>query len=243
MWTLLELVSEFAKRQALGTVSAVAASTDTTITQIHGLLNEGNIELADRFDWAALRRAVTFALDYSNNEYLKIGDNDAPGCDIKYIVPDTLWDTDVDLKVHGPLTDSQWAENVTRSIWPDPGAYMIRGKGLWIGRDATGSRNYRMDVGLLFAVESGGGDLKEISDADTDVFLLPSRLLLADLKWRWKKEKGLPYAEDMESSERMVKDAIGREGNAPRLSLDRGTNTNLSLGRPIIVIPGGSWLQ
>lgn len=237
MRTLLEIVSQFTQRQGLGAVTAVAASTDATIQQIHGLINEGNIEMCDWFDWACLRRKITFSLNFSNNEYLKIGDEEAPGCDIKYVVPKTLWDTTVNLRVPGPATDAAWAEYSQMDSWPDPGIYMVRGKGLWVGRTGSDSRDYRVDVGLLFGVEDSGGALKEYADADDDVFLMPSRLILSDLKWRWLRAKGLPYAEEMRSWQNMVSDAITREGNAGKVDMGEPPPEP----GPKIVIPGMSW--
>lgn len=238
MWTLLKLVQEFSRRQALSVPSAVVGSTDETVTQIQALLNEGNIELTDRFDWACLRRNITFSLTFADDEYLSLNNESAPGCAVKFIVPQTLYNTTLSLRVPGPATDREWADYRDDGNWPTPGIYMVRGNGLWIGTSESGAQAYSLDVALLHSVMSSGGSLLEYPTADTDTYLLPSRVLLADLRWRWRREKGLPYAEDMRSLEEMLRDAFTREGNAQRVDMGRPES---AFPTPMILVQPGSW--
>jgi hypothetical protein len=61
--------------------------------------------------------------------------------------------------------------------------------------------------------------------------------VLAGLKWRWKKEKGLDYAEDLRTYETQVKDAMGRDGGKRVLNM----NGCPSDAMPGVFIPQGSW--
>ena len=69
--------------------------------------------------------------------------------------------------------------------------------------------------------------------------LLPETLLLMGLRWRWKKEKGVDYAEDFRTYESQVKDALGRDGGKPILNMGMDCNRG---ARPGIFVPQGSWL-
>lgn len=243
MFTLLALTQEFCRRRGLSVPSTVIANTDDTVQRIRGLINEGNSELCDRHDFAALRRRITFDLTFASDEYLSLNNESSPGCAVKFFLGETLWNTDLDLQVPGPATPGQWAEHEVRNTWPSPGLYMVRGKGLWIGTQHTGAQSYRLDVALLFGVQAtAGGAYKEYATVDTDEFLLPSRVLLGDLRWRWNKEMGLPYAEEQRSAEMMLRDLVAREGNAPVIRMD-GTGDLMrdAYTRPRIGIPPGSW--
>jgi hypothetical protein len=55
----------------------------------------------------------------------------------------------------------------------------------------------------------------------------PRGVVKADLTWRWKKEKGISYAEDFNTAERMIVNALGRSGGQRDLYLD-----NLTDARP-----------
>jgi len=79
---------------------------------------------------------------------------------------------------------------------------------------------------------------KQYFTLDTDTILLPNDLVLMGLRWRWKKEKGLEYAEDFRTYEMQVKDELGRDGGKPNLHMDdEGWHGPV----PGIFVSPGSW--
>jgi hypothetical protein len=76
--------------------------------------------------------------------------------------------------------------------------------------------------------------------ADTDIILLPDQIVAADLEWRWLRAKGLSYAEEFNSAERLIVDALGRDGPKPVLWMDFNGERNIEPG---IFIPSGTWMQ
>jgi hypothetical protein len=86
--------------------------------------------------------------------------------------------------------------------------------------------------------DASGTTFSGTYDTDACSPRLPTYLIEADLKWRWKKEKGLPYAEDQRVSESMIVNAVGRSSN-PILNLDpQGLKGNFGPG---IFVSPGSW--
>ena len=73
---------------------------------------------------------------------------------------------------------------------------------------------------------------------DNDVCLLNGKLVLAGLRWRWNREKGLPYASEQLTYEGRVHEEISREGSAPELHLDLGEDELMA--RPGLYIAAGS---
>jgi hypothetical protein len=72
---------------------------------------------------------------------------------------------------------------------------------------------------------------------DADLFQLPENIVLTGLRWRYKKEKNLPYAQDFDSYESMVAAAFTRDGMKRVLRMD-------SCGyepKPGIWVPSGNW--
>jgi hypothetical protein len=57
------------------------------------------------------------------------------------------------------------------------------------------------------------------------------------LRWRWKKEHGLEYAEDFRTYEGEVANALGRDGGKPILYQD-GTAPR---AKPGVIVPEYSW--
>jgi hypothetical protein len=73
--------------------------------------------------------------------------------------------------------------------------------------------------------------------ADTDIFNVDDDLLMAGLEWRWLRKKGLSYAEEYQSYENLVAEAINNERTHARLQMD-GSSEQYKAG---IVVPIGSW--
>ena len=66
--------------------------------------------------------------------------------------------------------------------------------------------------------ESDGGTPKETPTSDTDVWLLERRLMIAAVKWRWKKEKGVDdWQADVQAYQRYLGLLRGRDGGAKAL--------------------------
>ena len=55
------------------------------------------------------------------------------------------------------------------------------------------------------------------TSADTDTGILDEELMTLGLKWRWKKSKGLDYAEDFSSYEIRVQKAMQNDGAKMRI--------------------------
>lgn len=116
-----------------------------------------------------------------------------------------------------PLADDFWSY-VPDTLWPDasarpadlpiiPGRWAQLKAGVGISSIAFNCRIFdnRLQVqnpeaGYVLNYEyisknaiqaTGGGTFKEAFTVDTDVCLLDEELFIRDLKWRWKKEKGI----------------------------------------------------
>lgn len=72
-------------------------------------------------------------------------------------------------------------------------------------------------------------------DANTIVF--DEAIFTLGVIWRWKKAKGLEYAEDKDQYERRILDAIAADGSKDWLSLE-GERYDIT---PALVVPAGSW--
>jgi hypothetical protein len=94
-------------------------------------------------------------------------------------------------------------------------------------------------VSKNFILDEDTVTYKSIFDDDDDEILLPHDIVSADLLWRWKKEKGLSYAEDFNSCEALIADALGRDGGSP--VLDMGYHCGDGDILPGIWVPSGSW--
>ena len=71
----------------------------------------------------------------------------------------------------------------------------------------------------------------------TDNFRINDELPRLYLRWRWKAEKGLDYAEEFRLYERALDAKLSRDATPKPVALDMIQHP----ARPGIIIPAGSW--
>jgi hypothetical protein len=216
-------------------------SRDETIQQLYGMANETVEELNERYKWPQLITRLTFNhADASGYGALKVSGDSATVADWRNLQPGTLWDATAGLELVGPLTDEEWESAVVLDI--SAGRYMYRFWGDYLRifpvPDPVGDTDFSLEYyssGLIYAAD--GATVKDSFTADTDFPRVPSRLITLGMRWRYKKEKGLPYAEDKDTYELAIQDQQSNTGNEK--TLDMGA-APLKPG-PMIIVPPGSW--
>jgi hypothetical protein len=232
---LLSLVQKFCLRTGIPKPVTVFGSTNDQVLQAMNLLEEEINDLAARHAWQSLIKETTHttlaAEDQGALSTLSAGFN--------YIRNQTMWDTTDDLPVLGPVSGEQWqALKATASTGPRY-QFRIRGGNLLVNPTPTAGHTWKWEYATKYPIlDVDGTTLKEFFTADTDTFLLPDSILLLGLRWRWMREKGLSYAELFQSYELQVKDAMGRDGGRPVLSMEGGSSDP----RPGVFVPAGSWI-
>lgn len=215
---LLQIVQEFCKRQGLQNPSIVTGAQDDTTQQILGLMNEGIQDIADRYNHQQLITRITFnsacATDGEGNNYQAIDFKDStslPG--FKFYHDKTLWDATNRRRVAGPFSYDEWQYLMIFGISQAVYNHTLFNNALYIYPNpsppsaVTFSLFYQSKYGVY---DSVAGTYKELYTLDTDQPRLPSYLMLMDIKWRYQKQKGLPYAEDQRICEEALLNAVGR---------------------------------
>jgi hypothetical protein len=149
--------------------------------------------------------------------------------DFKYMATNTLWDTTNRRRVFGPLTIQDWQQllifNVNQAVF----SYIMTGQVLRIyptssiysaqtaGQPFAAGSTFTVYYGSCFGVNDSLAPLgiTRTYETDTATCRLPSNLVLADVKWRWQRAKGLSYAEDKDIATRMCLNEVGRVDQGP----------------------------
>jgi hypothetical protein len=210
------------------------ASTDSQIIQLRALLQEVLEDLVV-MDWTVLMKESTFStvageVQGSLASLAPFG--------FRSIVRDTIYNRTLRLPVYGPLAASKWQ---ARKALPTTGPfymYRIREGNVYFSPTPGAGNLCAFEYFSTFAVVPDGGLPTDTLTADTDTFLLDSKLLLAGLRWKWKCEKGLDYAEDFARFQGLVQSILGQDGTKPTLSLDMDGTGGIMPG---IFVSPGSW--
>lgn len=212
---------------------AVSTNSDAQVVQILGLLEEEGDSLARRHAWQALQLEATFTsvATESQGAIATLASNG-----FRYIKNETFWDRTNRLPIFGPLNDKEWqAIKAVTSTGPRY-HYRIRGGNLLINPVPTAGYNFYFEYQSLNWILNGA-TYKQYFTADADTILLPEDLVLKGLRWRWKKEKGLAFAQDFDDYEDAVLEAIARDGGKPTLNMSNEEGTV----KPGIFVPAGNW--
>lgn len=242
MATLLETVQSVCGRLVQPVPATVYGSTDKAVVQMMRLLEEGLDFLSGRGAWQQLNFEYTFSTIANADQGVLLTGLGSPVVapnGLRYILPMTLWDRTNQLPLVGPLDAADWQALQAWLINGPRYQFRLRGGHFLVNPAPTAGWTWAFEyISENFATTAAGVGLKRFT-ADTNIILLPDQIVQADLRWRWKKEKGLPYAQEFADTEALVVDALARAKPNKDLRLD--VNEGYDSPRPTIVVPSGNW--
>lgn len=232
--TCLSIVQTILARLSQTTTNDAVGSTVQEIQTVLALCNEEGQDLAARYPWTALQVEATFTT-------LAVEDQGAvetiaPG--VNYIVNDTIWNRSLRRPVFGPRNQQSWQQQKAFAINGPWSSYRIQaGHIKMYPVPAAGQSCYFEYISKNWCSDSTGATTYSSWNANEDLPLLDEQLIILGTIWRWKKLKGFEYAEDFNTYERRVNNAMGRDGGKDWLST---SNTKYDIF-PGVVVPAGSW--
>lgn len=208
----------------------VFSSTEQTVVEIADLVTEVAVDIMKGHDWQALTKIYQIAGDGSATSYPLPGDYD------RMVLGQGVSDA------------NSWFWNYTQV--PDLDTWMKIQNGFYLGvvapgwwmllqgafqfqpAPAVGATASVPYISKNFGLDKEGTPISAFA-ADTDTFLLDERLLTLGLIWRWRAQKRLEYAEDMQTYEIALSQAQARDkGPLVIRSSSRRAPGNLAVGWP-----------
>lgn len=240
--TILDIIKETCASIGISIPASAVSSTDLQVKQLIALLNKEGQELAARYPWQRLTKEATFITVGTQSQ----GDLDGGilpcAANLAYIVNDTIWNRTTRLPVYGPLSPRDWAYARSMNYTAPTSEFRILGNQLIFNPAPAAGDTAAFEFVTRNWLQ--GADTSVSRDsivADDDAPILDWQLLSLGLEWRWRKAKGLDYAEDFATYERRVTDAIARDGTKPVLNLN-GDTARQGI-QPLVFAPSGNWMQ
>jgi hypothetical protein len=196
--------------------STLVGSSNATAKQVLALAQREGQLLSKRHDWQVLQDEYTFTTTSGTATY------SLPTA-YRHFVSGTWWDRANYWELFGPATAREW-QTLKSGIVTDGVRRWFRLKGNEIVLHPTPTVTGDTIVFEYISknwCESSGGTGQSAWAADTDVGVLDEELMTMGVKWRFLKEKGLPYEEDFNEYETEVENAIARDKTARTVSFDR----------------------
>lgn len=236
--TILSICQSFARRQGIPAPTYAVGNPDAQVAQLVGLLEEFVDDLVSRGLWEVTTREATFTS--------VAGESQGPIATLapygyRGMVPETFFDRTQMLEVPVAISPQEWQMRKTLGVTgPLYQARVRGGELLFIPPPPAGHTfafEYLSDY-FVNSVDSGGNPTQvRYPDRDDNTFVVNDALPIAYLRWAWKSQKGLDYAEDFRKYEIMVGQERARNRIPQKVKLDAAYQD----ARPGVVVPPGSW--
>lgn len=229
--TLLTMANEAQDTLSLPRSTVVVSSTDPNVRLLLALANQEGRALGRRAKWESLVTEKTFT---SAATAIQTG---AVPTDFNHIVNHTMFNRTQFRRVTGPLNAEEWQAQQALSTSLLTDSFRIQGGDIYIEPVPEAGDTYAYEYVSKNWCQSAAsaGQIKWTADDDTGV--MDETLMVLGLIWRFRKSRGFDYAEEFNTYELEVEQAIMRDGGKRDLnySLD---NSLLDHAQPPFVIEG-----
>ena len=222
--TLLTVCQSAAHVIGIEVPDVVATSTDRTYVELLAVANDMAETISKAHEWQLLNTVETVTGDASTEDFSLPTDYDR-------MIKDTdVWSSSLETPLTPVPDRNTWLGLDIRSYDFVVNAWIVYGGQFHI-KPAMGTgvtAKYWYQSNLIIAPSAGSN--KALFTSDDDTFRLNERLLRLGIIWKWKANKGQPYAEPMadyeEAKEKLISDDKGsRTIRIGRARLARGMKT------------------
>lgn len=237
---MLTIAQRFCGRTNIKVPTYVIGNPDPQVLQIAGLLDEFCDDLSLRKIWQATNLEAIFTSVATESQ----GTLDTL-CPYGYqgIVLDSFFDRTQMLPLFGGIAGAEWQARKAFNFTGPYYQFRVWQNQLWFNPVPPAGHTIAFEYNSNFFVKNEAVDgadpalYRQYWAKDTDTCLIDDALPIAWLRWAWKKEKGLEYAEDFNKYERLVNTKSARQDRPQIVNLGDRTQTIV----PGIFVPAGSW--
>lgn len=208
--------------------ATVFSSTEQTVVEVADLVNEVAADIMKGHDWQALTEIYDITGDGAATAFPFPDDYD------RMVLATDIYDANSWAWGYDHITSiGEWIMHTTGAAIRTPGAWMVRKDQFQFSPTPSAGQIARFAyISNLFARDTIGTPKAAFTE-DTDTFALDDRLLTLGLIWRWRAQKKLDYAEDMQTYEIALSQEQARDKGAKviRSRVRRGP-PNLRVGWP-----------
>lgn len=229
--TLLQLIQEFCRRTGVPIPISVAGSGDDQVLQMMGLLNEVLGILEEQKAYTFLQTEAVFSSIEGEDQGLL--ETLAPG--FVSFSDSLLFNRTSNEVILGPIPSSNWQSQAAGMTALSATQFRVRNQRLFLSPSPEVGSQIAFEYKSRFAVYLDP-TLKPYFTTDNDTCRYPDELMILGLRYIWRREKGLRYAENFRDFEYKMANFCGTDGGNRPIILDSAPSA-----LPGISIPDRSW--
>lgn len=221
--TLLQIVQAFTKRTGLPVPTSVQSSADPQVMQMMGLLDEFLEDLQTRRVFQQNTLECVFTSTAGENQ-----GNIQTLCPWGFqgMILESMFDRTQRLPLWGGLGSSEWQARKAFQITGPLYEFRIWENQLMFSPALPADHEIAFEyMSSYFVVNNSGtgNAYRQYWQLDTDTFLLDDSLPISWLRWKWKAEKGLEYAEEFRKYEALVSTKGAKTGRPTVVNMAHST--------------------
>lgn len=220
--SLTSIMAQICPEIGIPTPSAIVGSSDVQVQQLLACSNREGKFLANYADWYTQQVIHTFTTVDGVSAY------EMPALLDRFIAL-TFWDRANRWPLIGPVSNADWELIISgviatgprrrfRIFGTDPPQFIINPTPSSTSDGETLAYEY-VTRGWCRAAGAVPYTIYDSWQADSNVSLLSEDLIGLGTKWRFKKERGLPYSDDWNEWKDMLDRETARNGASPSLPL------------------------
>lgn len=234
--TCLTIIQDVCQRINLPNPTTAAQSSDQQIQQVVALANKEGEWQANEYDWQVLTQEGSFTTLATE---IQVADITSTFPGLKSVFNDVMWNRNLRRPVFGPMTAQRWQQLKAMVMQGPWNQFRIRGNQILFVPAPTAGQSIYFEYKSVNFCQSSGGTRQSRFVADTDVLLLDEMVFKLGIEWRWKKAKGLDYAQDFVDYEDALAIVKARDGSKDVINMG---DVKYDI-YPGILVPSGSWGQ
>lgn len=234
--SLLTIIQEFTDRRSLDRPGAVMSSQDDTIRQLRSLINEVIADICGRGGaWSKLKKEATFLTLAAELQGTVL--SMAPW-GFRRLILDSAFNRTTRTALFGPRTSPGWQQNEALPTTGPFYSYRIWKDSFYLQPAPPANQTIAFEYESDFAIsDAAGTTFKKRFTVDTDLFLLNSDMLFLGLNAKFRREKGLSYAQEQSDYEYLLTQELGNDPEKGEINMAGG----MSGMRPGFIVPSGNW--
>ena len=228
--TLLTICQDAANEIGVPSPSAVIGSTDTTAIQLLAAANREGKNLVTGYDWEVLVKEENHTAIANESQ----GRLTAIATDFERFSNNTMWNRTSDRKFYGPLNNTEW-QTLKGSVQSGITNYFrIRGGKLLMNPVPTvGDAIYFEYISEWWVDTTGDGDADATRyAADANTTILDENLITLGVIWRFLKQKGLPYDNQLQEYQIKLFEKQAKDGAKPIIRMSGSSRLFLPVNEP-----------
>lgn len=213
--SLLTIVSDACALVGIDVPTSVISSTDQTYVQMVYLAQFEGDELSRTFKWRQQKVVADYTGDGSTTLWALPEDFDR-------FTTENRRQSSILLGLQGPVSDDEFLDAQVRGFRPTIPYFRLIGDNIETTPAVSDGQQIKFEYISSYWITDSGGTAKARFTADSDLSLIYDRLITLGVVWRWKRAKGLDYAEEFRTYQMEKMRQAHVDGGTPRLRLAEG---------------------